>query len=75
MGIVCLFFVGDGMGIDLIDLWVSIEQVLTPEEFNIFKLRHKYNHTQEQMGEILGCSRWAVNRILSSIYAKLRQLL
>ena len=68
-------FYGGPMETDLIDLWVSIEQVLTPEEFNIFKLRHKYKHTQEQMGEILGCSRQTAFDALERIYAKLRQLL
>jgi len=63
------------MTIDEIDLWVSIEQVLTLEEFYIFKLRHRYNHTQEQMGEILGCSQQTANDALERIYTKLRQLL
>ena len=60
---------------EIIDLWVSIEQVLTSREFYIFELRHRYKHTQKQIGEMLGCSRWAVDRALERIYARLRQLL
>ena len=60
------------MTIEEIELWVSIEQILTPQEFYIFELRHKYKHTQEQIGEILRCSQPTISNALENIYYKLQ---
>ena len=39
---------------ELIDLWVSIEQVLTPEEFRLFEMRYKWGMTFQKIGETVG---------------------
>jgi len=70
-----LFLLGGDMTTDEIDLWVSIEQVLTLEEFRIFKMRHRWKMTQEQIAEEVGCKRRTIGDYLQRINEKIRQLL
>ena len=63
------------MTFEEIDLWVSIEQVLTPEEFKLIEQRHKLNMTLEQIGEEVGLSVEPTYRRFEGIYNKLKNLL
>ena len=58
---------------ELIDLWVSIEQVLTPEEFRIFKMTHRWKMSQEQIAEELGTAQKTVCMRYKKIIEKLRE--
>jgi len=59
-------------GYDLIDLWVSIEQILTPTEFKIFVMRYKYKMTQTQIAEKYKISHQAVCKRLQKVNKKLK---
>jgi len=60
------------MTIGEIDLWVSIEQILTPEEFHIFEMRHKFKMNQEQIAAEMEITQPAVFKRLSKIKKKLK---
>jgi len=63
------------MTIKEIDLWVSIEQILTPEEFKIFKMKHRFKMTDKQIAKEFYCKRRTVTDHIEQIHLKLRQLL
>ena len=70
-----LFLLGGDMTTDEIDLWVSIEQVLTPEEFRLFKMRYAWKMTQRQIAEGAGCCQKTISNHMKNIKQKLQKTL
>jgi len=58
-----------------IDLWVSIEQILTPDEFRVFEMRYRFQMNQEQIAEIMQCTQQLISYHLPNILKKLQSLL
>jgi len=56
---------------ELIDLWVSIEQVLTPEEFTLFGLTYG-GFKQWEIAQHIGITQQAVSYRLKKIRKKLQ---
>ena len=56
----------------IIDLWVSIEQILTPDEFRIFEMRHRGHMIQQQIADEIGIDQRTVGRRLKKMYKKIR---
>ena len=57
---------------DIIDLWISIEQILTVDEFRIFEGYHRGHMTQQQIAEEVGIDQRTVGRRLEKMYKKIR---
>ena len=55
-----------------VELWVSVEQSLTPQEYELIKLRYKGGYTQQDLAEYLGISQPAIVRRLKKILTKLQ---
>ena len=58
-----------------IDLWVSIEQILTPDEFRIFEMRHRGHMTQQQIADEIGVQQPTINEQLEKITKKVKESL
>jgi len=67
------FYMGGKMRTDEIDLWVSIEQILTPGEFRVFEMRHRGHMTQRQIAEEVGITKRAIYYRLEKINKKLQE--
>ena len=63
------------MTIEEVELWVSIEQILTFEEFELFEMKYKWKMTQRQIAEEVGCCRPWISKRLKRIRKKLQKSL
>ena len=63
------------MNISEIDLWVSIEQILTSDEFWIFEMRYRGHMAQKHIAEETGLSQSAISNRLMRIKEKIGRLL
>ena len=63
------------MDISEIDLWVSIEQTLTPDEFRMVQMYYRWKMTQQQIADEEGVTQQAVSGRLEKIIKKLKEQL
>lgn len=63
------------MTIKEIDLWVSIEQILTPEEFRVFEMRYRFKMNQKQIAGEIGITQQAASKRMKKIKERLRSRL
>ena len=70
-----LFLWEGNMEYSEIDLWVSIEQILTPDEFRIFEMRNRGHMTQQQIADEIGVQQPTINEQLEKITKKVKESL
>ena len=65
-----LFLLGGDMRTDEIDLWVSIEQILSAAEYRLFCAYHRDRMTQAQIAEEVGVSQRTISERLKKVNKK-----
>lgn len=58
---------------DLIDLWISIEQILDPKEYDILRRYYAIGEKQREIAKVFGVSQQTISRWLKKIREKIKK--